>query len=93
MIPDCLVLHHDAEQLERCDPLKKMQYDIIGAADVLEHLSNVGLFLSGARAFMRPDDRLLITTPNAYSMKRMLIPLPKLHESTASRVVRLRSGG
>jgi 2-polyprenyl-3-methyl-5-hydroxy-6-metoxy-1,4-benzoquinol methylase len=58
--------------LETSEALKGQHFDIFLAADVVEHLSNVGLFLSGVRSMMGAEDRLLITTPSAYSMKRML---------------------
>jgi SAM-dependent methyltransferase len=41
-------------------------FDVIVAGEVIEHLSNPGLFLSGIRSHMREDTRLVITTVNAY---------------------------
>ena len=46
-------------------------YDVILAAEIVEHLSNPGLFLRGIRRFMRQDTRLVITTVNAYCGMRM----------------------
>lgn len=47
-------------------------FDVIVAGEVIEHLSNPGLFLQGARRLMRDDTTLLLTTVNAYCGLRML---------------------
>ena len=47
-------------------------YDVILAAEIVEHLSNPGLFLRGIRRFMRQDTRLVITTVNAYCGMRVV---------------------
>jgi 2-polyprenyl-3-methyl-5-hydroxy-6-metoxy-1,4-benzoquinol methylase len=54
----------DLEHLELLDLDQK--FDVILAAEIVEHLSNPGLFLRGIRRFMRQDTRLVITTVNAY---------------------------
>ena len=41
-------------------------FDVIVAGELIEHLNNPGIFLSGIRRFMNPETRLLITTINAY---------------------------
>ena len=46
-------------------------FDVVLAGEVLEHLSNPGLFLHGVQRFMRPDGLLVITTINAYCGFRM----------------------
>lgn len=58
----------DLERLERV-PLDK-RFDVIIAGEVIEHLSNPGLFLSGVQRFMGPESRLIVTTVNAYSGMR-----------------------
>jgi SAM-dependent methyltransferase len=40
--------------------------DVILAADVIEHVSNPGLFLDGAHRFFGPDTCMVLTTPNAF---------------------------
>lgn len=64
---------HNAENLQDCSGLRSRVFDVIVAADVIEHLSNVGLFLAGVKTYMTPATELLITTPHAYSIKRMFL--------------------
>lgn len=47
-------------------------FDVIIAGEMIEHLSNPGLFLKGIQRFMSPETNLLITTINAYCGMRML---------------------
>src|SRR5258708_24376442 len=47
-------------------------FDIIVAGEIIEHLSNPGLFLDGIRRFMNRETRLLVTTVNAYCAMRFL---------------------
>ena len=47
-------------------------FDVIIAGEMIEHLSNPGLFLKGIQRFMTPATNLLITTINAYCGMRML---------------------
>lgn len=49
------------------------KFDIIVAGEMIEHLNNPGLFLSGIQRFMSPETRLLITTINAYCGMRFLL--------------------
>lgn len=46
--------------------------DLIVAGDIIEHLSNAGLFLDGAHRFFGPETRMLITTNNAFYWKYVL---------------------
>jgi len=46
------------------------EFDIILAADVIEHVSNPGRLLDSASALMRKGTRLIITTPSAFSAKK-----------------------
>lgn len=50
-----------------------MTFDVIIAGEMIEHLSNPGLFLTGIQRFMSPTTRLVITTINAYSALRFVI--------------------
>jgi len=47
-------------------------FDVIIAGEVIEHLSNPGLFLKGIQRFMNSATNLVITTINAYCGMRML---------------------
>jgi SAM-dependent methyltransferase len=61
----------DLEQLDQLE--LDQQFDIILAGEMIEHLSNPGLFLRGIKRFMRPDSTLVITTINAYCGFRMFM--------------------
>ena len=74
-----LLKERGVENLYRADledlgavPLEKT-FDVILAAEMIEHLANPGLFLRGIRRFMRADSVLVITTANAYCGFRFLI--------------------
>ena len=49
------------------------KFDVIVAGEMIEHLSNPGLFLKGIQRFMSKDTKLLITTINAYMGMRFWI--------------------
>lgn len=61
----------DLEKLE--DVALDETFDVIIAGEMIEHLSNPGLFLRGIRRFMRADTDLIITTINAYGALRFFI--------------------
>ena len=61
----------DLEHLD--DLLLTETFDIILAGEMIEHLSNPGLFLAGIKRFMRPDSKLVLTTVNAYCAMRFMI--------------------
>ena len=48
-------------------------FDVIIAGEMIEHLTNPGLFLQGIKRFMNPQTDLVITTINAYCALRFLI--------------------
>lgn len=47
------------------------RFDVIFALDLIEHLSNPGLFLKNCRKHLKPDGKLILTTPNAYNLFSM----------------------
>ncbi|MEP7037604.1 MAG: methyltransferase domain-containing protein [Acidobacteriota bacterium] len=61
----------DLEKLENV-PLEET-FDVILAGEMIEHLSNPGLFLRGIQRFMNRETKLVITTINAYSAMRFVI--------------------
>jgi hypothetical protein len=61
----------DLEKLEEV-PLEET-FDVIIAGEMIEHLSNPGLFLKGIQKFMNARTNLVITTINAYSAMRFMI--------------------
>ena len=63
-----------AADLERLDDLALDEtFDVIVAGEIIEHLANPGLFLTGVRRFMRPSSRLVVTTVNAYCGLRVAL--------------------
>jgi SAM-dependent methyltransferase len=48
-------------------------FDVIVAGEVIEHLSNPGLFLRGVRSHMTEKTRLVITTVNAFCAFRTAV--------------------
>ena len=61
----------DLEKLEEVE--LDETFDVIVAGEMIEHLSNPGLFLRGIKRFMNEQTKLVITTINAYSGMRFFI--------------------
>ena len=53
------------------------KFDTIVAGELIEHLSNPGLFLDRVREHLAPEGRLVVTTPNAFSLLYVLYALLK----------------
>jgi len=53
------------------------KFDVIVAGDLLEHLSNVGMFLENAKKHLKPSGVLIIHTPNAFGITRFYHMLAK----------------
>jgi SAM-dependent methyltransferase len=60
----------DAESFEL-----EEKFDVIVAGELIEHLSNPGLFLDRARAHLSPGGTLVLTTPNRYRFHSVLAVL------------------
>ena len=63
----------DIEHLDSLLAEKKV--DVVIAGEVVEHLNNVGLFFQSCAAGLQKDGCVLVTVPNALSVKRMMIAL------------------
>jgi 2-polyprenyl-3-methyl-5-hydroxy-6-metoxy-1,4-benzoquinol methylase len=72
LMPEQKFILHSAEELDSCKALENQRFDVIVAADVVEHLSNIGLFLASAKKKLNAGGQLLITTPQSFAIKRML---------------------
>lgn len=44
------------------------RFDVIFAADLIEHLSNPGLFLESCKKNLKENGRLILTTPNCFNL-------------------------
>ena len=52
------------------------KFDVIIAGDIIEHVSNQGLFLNNIKKHLKKDGKLIITTPNAKWPTVFLKPNP-----------------
>lgn len=48
------------------------QFDVIVAGEIIEHLFNVGAFLDGIKKFFGPLTYMIVTTPNPFSVNRII---------------------
>lgn len=53
----------------------RLNYDIVLAPDIIEHLANPGMFLSELRTVLTDNTAVVLTTPNALSIRTLLYPL------------------
>lgn len=44
------------------------RFDVVFAGDIIEHLTNPGLFLNRVAQHLVPGGRLIVTTPNAFNL-------------------------
>jgi len=61
------IKYGDAEELLEVD--FGQEFDVVVAGELIEHLSNPGLFLQGAHNVTGKNGRLLVSTPNPHSIK------------------------
>jgi hypothetical protein len=62
-----------AENMQRIAEITNTPWDVILAADVIEHISDVGSALDSISSLMGSATTLLITTPSAFSFKRFVV--------------------
>lgn len=53
------------------------QFDVIFAGDLIEHLSNPGLFIKAATRHLKLGGRLVLTTPNCFNLFHLTEKLTK----------------
>ncbi len=63
------LIEGDVEALDR---LNAGRFDLVVAGEIIEHLANPGRFLATVPAVLKPGGRLLITTVNAFCLRRTL---------------------
>ena len=67
------IIQGDAEAFDMGDA-----FDVIFAGELIEHLSNPGLFLECVKRHLRPEGVMLLTTPNRFSASHFLSAFLKL---------------
>ena len=60
----------DVESILECVPNEDRYFDVVIAGEIIEHLSNPGLFLDSAKAVL--GGKLVLTTVNAYCLFRFV---------------------
>lgn len=60
------------------------QFDVVFAGDLIEHLSNPGLFLDASRKHLKPGGRLVLSTPSAFNLFNLVEKLAKDEPSVNS---------
>ncbi len=55
--------------VEDIDIFLEDRFDIILAGEIIEHLSNAGLFLDNIKRFFSTETKMIITTPNAFCLE------------------------
>ena len=48
-----------------------VQFDVIYAGDLIEHIQNPGLFLDNCKKHLKSGGKLIINTPNCYSLENL----------------------
>lgn len=92
------IIHGDAETY-----LSPGTFDVVLGGELVEHLSNVGLFLDASRKNLTKGGKLVLTTPNPYSAQNVLRSLvfgkeakckehTALHSETTLKEVLTRHG-
>ncbi len=59
------------------------KFDLIIAGELIEHLSNPGLFLDRAREYLKEGGRLILTTPNPWDWTRFVRAMLRLPSTPA----------
>jgi SAM-dependent methyltransferase len=68
--PQSKFVHGDAERLQSY--FTEQKFDLIIAGEILEHLSNPGLFFESCRQVLTENGILLLTVPNVFGIRRLI---------------------
>lgn len=74
--------HYLKANAEQFDFSKK--FDNIFAGDIIEHLSNQGLFLAACSRNLKPGGTLILTTPNCFNLFNIAEKFTKVEPTTNS---------
>ena len=66
-------------KIGNCEKIKlNKKFDIIMAGDLIEHLDNPGIFLKNCKSHLKKRGKIIINTPNAFSINRIIMAGLKL---------------
>ena len=66
-------------KIGNCEKIKlNKKFDIIIAGDIIEHLDNPGIFLKNCKSHLKKGGKIIINTPNAFGINRIIMALLKL---------------
>lgn len=68
------------------------QFDLVVMGEVIEHLGAPEAFLDNVRQMLRPDGRVVLTTPNPYMLHRAWHSIRGLYPDSVDHVVLLGPG-
>lgn len=76
------ILEHECNVLRRqgydnvCQDVLSLnlnkKFEIIVCADIIEHVSNVGIFLERMKEHLSPEGRIIISTPNPFNIEQFV---------------------
>ena len=64
------IIHGNVENID--ETVLKETFDIILAGEIIEHLSDPGIFIRNLTPLMKDKTKLIVTTPNAHSFQGFL---------------------
>jgi hypothetical protein len=63
----------DASAIDQVSAIREARFDVVVASELIEHLSNPGLFLDSTRRLVADSDaELVVTVPNAFRVRSLL---------------------
>ena len=66
------------ESCEEACPVKNERYDVIIASEIIEHVFDTDFFIEELKRILKPNGRIIITTPNMhFAANRLLFLMGK----------------
>ena len=59
------------------------------ASELIEHLSNIGLFLDNVKSLLKANGFVIITTPNAQCIRHLFLPSSHSHDHVVTFTMQL----
>ncbi|ASJ03583.1 hypothetical protein A3L09_10105 [Thermococcus profundus] len=63
------IIYGNVEEFDKIEEIKNIKWDVIVAADVIEHTKNPGEALERISKVMSKETKLIVTLPNAFSLR------------------------